>query len=451
MARKKSDAPGLFDGNGLVPSQTPPISEGSTVAEGAAVEAEKKPGEDAPTKKKVALSRFVENPDNPQTVTDEAFERLIGKLRRVPAGLMAQRIAYVTDHSAGEFVVLSGNKRLRALKAIYGADGHVPAEWFKDITKMTEDERREFLVNANINEGEWDVEKLLEQYDRDELGVLMDGGDLKELLADIEQGAAAGEVASQATDESRAFEEKFVPKKTTDDCYTPENIFAAVLEWAAARYGFDPSKIVRPFYPGGNYQTASYPAGYTVVDNPPFSIFSEIVKFYCEKNIPFFLFGPALTLSSTSSAAYPVTYVVVCSQVRYDNGAIVSTSFVTNLDPETVIDVCPDLRDKLKAINDFNRKGDVEDHKKHDYPIEVVSCALLNKLSMHKTPFRVKRSDAVFIRQLDEQVATKDAIFGGGFILSERAAAERAAAERAERFTWKLSDREREIQKGLGK
>ena len=74
------------------------------------------------------LADFVENPDNPQTVTDRAFDRLVAKLERVPAGLTAKRIAYVTDHPAGKFVVLSGNKRLRALRRIHGDDFAAPGD-----------------------------------------------------------------------------------------------------------------------------------------------------------------------------------------------------------------------------------------------------------------------------------------------------------------------------------
>lgn len=33
-----------------------------------------------------------------------------------------------------------------------------------------------------------------------------------------------------------------------------------------------------------------------VIDNPPFSIISKIVRFYHKNEIPFFLFAPALTL-----------------------------------------------------------------------------------------------------------------------------------------------------------
>ena len=119
----------------------------------------------------VSLAGFVENPDNPQTVTAENFARLVEKVRRLPEGLKANSIAFVRDdpRAPGLCMVISGNKRLRALKAIYGKAGSVPAEWFVDVTGMSEKERREFLVNMNVNEGAWDVEKLMEQYSPDEL------------------------------------------------------------------------------------------------------------------------------------------------------------------------------------------------------------------------------------------------------------------------------------------
>lgn len=76
------------------------------------------------------------------------------------------------------------------------------------------------------------------------------------------------------------FVEKFKPKKTTDDCYTPPNVYEAVAQWVAREYGLEPSRFVRPFYPGGDYEHHEYPAGCVVVDNPPFSIITPILRFY---------------------------------------------------------------------------------------------------------------------------------------------------------------------------
>lgn len=131
------------------------------------------------------LGRFVENPDNPQTVTDAAFERLVGKLKRVPKGLTARRIAYVTDHAAGEFVVISGNKRIRALKRMLGEEYEAPAEWFQDVTEMSADERREFIVTENVVEGDWVASMLLALMPKEELAKLMDDTDVTAILADL--------------------------------------------------------------------------------------------------------------------------------------------------------------------------------------------------------------------------------------------------------------------------
>lgn len=48
------------------------------------------------------------------------------------------------------------------------------------------------------------------------------------------------------------------PKLTTDDCYTPENIYNVVRDYVAERYGLDPETFVRPFYPGGDYQAEKH-------------------------------------------------------------------------------------------------------------------------------------------------------------------------------------------------
>ena len=43
------------------------------------------------------------------------------------------------------------------------------------------------------------------------------------------------------------FIDKFKPKKTTDDCYTPSNIYEVVLDWVVNEYGIDRENVVRPF------------------------------------------------------------------------------------------------------------------------------------------------------------------------------------------------------------
>ena len=130
------------------------------------------------------LGELIENPENPSKATEEQLERLAGKLKRVPQGLTAMRIAYVTDKEPGKKMVISGNKRLRVLKKAYGEDGEVPDEWFQDVTSMSEAERHEFIVTANVSDGDWDLDKLLEQYDTSEFKDL----GIEELLTRVPDG-----------------------------------------------------------------------------------------------------------------------------------------------------------------------------------------------------------------------------------------------------------------------
>lgn len=114
------------------------------------------------------LNELIENPDNPSQATEEQLDRLAAKLKRVPLGLTAMRIAYVYDPCTDKKMVISGNKRLRVLKQAYGEDGEVPDDWFQDVTAMSEAERHEFIVTANVSDGDWDLDKLLAQYDKSE-------------------------------------------------------------------------------------------------------------------------------------------------------------------------------------------------------------------------------------------------------------------------------------------
>ncbi len=252
-------------------------------------------------------------------------------------------------------------------------------------------------------------------------------------------------------DDYDAFVEKFKPKKTTDDCYTPPEIYDVVLAYVRERWGIEESQIVRPFWPGGVYESFDYPEGCVVVDNPPFSILSQIQSFYIDHGIGYFLFAPALTCLSHRRDCMKVDHIVCDANITYANGAVVNTGFVTNLEPRYVLEADPDLGDRLNAANKARLKKNKKDLPKYVYPDEVVTAARAQWLAAHHTPYRVRRESACLITKLDSQAECGKAIFGGGLLLSERAAAERAAAERAaaERaaaYRWELSERERAMQ-----
>lgn len=231
----------------------------------------------------------------------------------------------------------------------------------------------------------------------------------------------------QESAEYLAFVEKFKPKRTTDDCYTPPNVYAAVADWVAARYGLDRARFVRPFWPGGDYESFAYPGGCTVVDNPPFSILSKIVRFYLARKIPFFLFAPGLTCLGNTRVD-GVCAIVTDTNVRYENGAEVTTSFLTSLEPGYVARIALDLSDAINRADKENRRASVKTLPKYRYPDAVLHIAPLKYMAAHRTAFDLRRRDCTFIRKID---ANASGIFGGGYLLTRRAAAERAAAERA--------------------
>ena len=242
------------------------------------------------------------------------------------------------------------------------------------------------------------------------------------------------------------FKDKFKPKKTTDDCYTPENVYNVVADWVAGEYGVDRAAFVRPFWPGGDYQEEIYPDGCVVVDNPPFSILAEILRFYTAKGIRFFLFAPALTLFAARNV--DVSYLCAGCDVTYENGADVKTSFVTNLDT-CRLRTCPDLFRAVEQVNDENLKAGKVELPKYEYPDEIVTAAMVQRWTKYGIDFRLAKDACVHVRALDAQRETGKSIYGSGFLLSERAAAERAAAERAAAMRWKLSEREQRIVAGL--
>ena len=255
-------------------------------------------------------------------------------------------------------------------------------------------------------------------------------------------------------EEYQEFVEKFKIKKTSDDCYTPDQIYDTVAGWVAAEYGIKQKNFVRPFYPGADYKKSEYKKQDVVVDNPPFSILSEIVKFYTEKGVRFFLFAPTLTIFSSASSE--ATSLVAYADITYENGATIKTSFITNLEDKAIrAKTVPAL---TRAIIETNKALLREQHRelpKYSYPDNVITAAMIGQWSFYGVNYELRKRDSKHIRALDEQKERGKAIFGSGFLISEKAAAEKAAAEKtaAEKTAaekWALSEREMQIIKQLG-
>lgn len=205
--------------------------------------------------------------------------------------------------------------------------------------------------------------------------------------------------------------EKFITKfkaaKTTDDCYTPQPIYEAVVDYVFRKGNLpEDTDIVRPFRPNGDYTTEEYPEGCVVIDNPPFSIMSKIVRFYVARGIKFFLFAPTLTLFTSASSH--CTKIVCGVSVTYANKAKVATSFLTNIFGDNAIICDNELYTTIKEIEERLQKESTKELTKIIYPDNVVSAALLQKVAKRLT-FVIPGSEIKPIKS-----AGGVAIFGGG-------------------------------------
>ena len=160
-----------------------------------------------------------------------------------------------------------------------------------------------------------------------------------------------------------------------------------------------------------------------------------------ERGIRFFLFAPALTCLSGKDNVMRTNHILCDTQITYENGAVVPTAFVTNPDDGTVIESCPDLGKRVKAACDAIKARSTKTIPKYEFPDHVLTAAKVNWFAAHGTPFKVSAHDCMRIASLDDMRAKgKSGIFGGGLLLSNRAAAEK----------WKLSDREMQMVGMLG-
>lgn len=145
---------------------------------------------------KVKLSQIKNNKDNPRTISKTKFDKLIDSILVFPK-MMHIRPIVIDD----TYTALGGNMRLKALVAISKMEpteisqrlsqsakfnqmtkgerddiiglwgsfvGNPDVEVIK-ASELSEYERREFVVKDNASFGDWDFDKLADEFDMDEL------------------------------------------------------------------------------------------------------------------------------------------------------------------------------------------------------------------------------------------------------------------------------------------
>jgi DNA modification methylase len=108
--------------------------------------------------KRMPVADLRENPNNPRTIKDDKFRKLVQSVRDFPEMLEARPIVCTSDG-----VVLGGNMRLKALREAGIKD--VPVY----VVKWTENKQSEFLIKDNVGFGEWDWDILANEWDAAEL------------------------------------------------------------------------------------------------------------------------------------------------------------------------------------------------------------------------------------------------------------------------------------------
>jgi DNA modification methylase len=109
--------------------------------------------------KSAKISDIKTNPNNPRTIKDEKFAKLVESIRTFPKMLELRPIVVNAD-----MVVLGGNMRLKACKE--AGLKTVPIIQADDLTP---EQQSEFIIKDNVGFGEWDWKLLESDWDAEKL------------------------------------------------------------------------------------------------------------------------------------------------------------------------------------------------------------------------------------------------------------------------------------------
>jgi hypothetical protein len=122
----------------------------------------------------VKISEVKNNPNNPRTIKDDKFQKLVQSIKDFPKMLEIRPIVVNDD-----MIVLGGNMRLKACK-----EAGLKEVTIIKASDLTEDEQKQFIIKDNVSGGEWDWEMLNAEWDSEELEAW--GLDVPEFAADVD-------------------------------------------------------------------------------------------------------------------------------------------------------------------------------------------------------------------------------------------------------------------------
>lgn len=104
------------------------------------------------------ISDIKPNPQNPRTIKDDNFKKLVQSIKDFPEMLDARPLVLNKDN-----VILGGNMRFKASKE--AGLKEVPVK----IVDWSEEKQREFIIKDNVSGGDWDWDILANEWELDSI------------------------------------------------------------------------------------------------------------------------------------------------------------------------------------------------------------------------------------------------------------------------------------------
>ena len=106
-------------------------------------------------KKLVNIRDIKPNTENPRIIKDHKFKKLVKSIQDFPE--MLEKRPIVVDEN---MIVLGGNMRLKALQ-----EAKVKEVWIDVAEGWSDEQKKEFIIKDNVGFGEWDYDKLANEWD----------------------------------------------------------------------------------------------------------------------------------------------------------------------------------------------------------------------------------------------------------------------------------------------
>lgn len=106
---------------------------------------------------KVDIKKIHANAENPRSIKSHKFSRLVKSIKDFPEMLKVRPIVVNDDN-----VILGGNMRYRACREAGLEDVYIIK-----ASELTPEQQNQFIIKDNVEFGEWDIDMLANQYEKD--------------------------------------------------------------------------------------------------------------------------------------------------------------------------------------------------------------------------------------------------------------------------------------------